>query len=417
MIDVNPCTSELDLLLFSEDVRELIQLRGLLEAQGATVKDARNLDSAWSWMMARHSPPAAVLINLTGSALNESSPAIHFYKVIRKGLSNLATGERFSGWGDDLPVVFLMPHEGLIALEEQLVTRLGVFPDQYQTKPYNAGLEYRKLVNLVTRRNRTASAVSHRGHETTLKAGRLSLSPQQLKVIIDNSAAVELSDRELQLLRILLDAYARREEYVSYEELGRRVLDLEMTEYTEESIISTLRTHKYNLMQKLGAYSREIAIKTARGKGYRLVQDDDTTRLRAAAHAYPSLTFVRTTEHFDDSNVVYTNRFLLRQTITTVGRQESDLLIPLQQVSRRHAKIVEVAEGRWCLSDVGTEGLGSTHGTVLIRAGERTPLGRCGGAVEAHAVELEDGDLIEFGDAVVYRFSLPTGKSSDQCQP
>jgi DNA-binding response OmpR family regulator len=399
-------TTELELLLFSENVRELIQVRGMLEAQGAVVKDARDLASAWDWMLARRSPPAAVLINLTDDVLTESSPAIHFYRVIRKGLSNLATGERFGGWGDDLPVVFLLPHQGLVAIEDQLVTRLGVFADQYQTKPYNPSLEYRKLVNLVSRRNRATPAVAHRMNEGTLKAGRIMLSPQQLKVIIDNSAAVELSDRELQLLRILLDAYARKQEYVSYEELGRSVLDLEMTEYTEESIISTLRTHKYNLMQKIGACSRKIAIKTARGKGYRLIQDDDTTWMRAVAHAHPSLTFVGTTQQFDDSSAVYTSSHFLRQTITTIGRQESDLLIPMQQISRQHAKIVEVAEGRWCLSDVGTDGLGSTHGTVIIRAGERKSIRQGRGCEDAHAIELEDGDLIEFGEAVVYRFSL-----------
>jgi DNA-binding response OmpR family regulator len=413
-MDAELCTPELDLLLFSEDVRELIQLRGLLEAQGAVVKDARNLDSAWSWMMARRSPPAAVLINLAGDALTESSPPVHFYKVIRKGLSNLATGERFRGWDEDLPVVFLLPYEGLIALEEQLVAKLGVFPDQYQTKPYNAPLEYRKLVNLVLRRNKAAPAVAHRTNDATLKAGRITLSPQQLKVVIDNRVAVEVSDRELQLLRMLLDAYARREEFVSYEELGRGVLDLEMNAYTEESIINTLRTHKYNLMQKLGAYSREIAIKTARGRGYRLMQDDDTTRMRTAAHFYPSLTFVRTTQQFDDSNVVYTNNYLLRQTITTIGRQDSDLLIPLQQISRRHAKIVEVSEGRWCLSDVGTEGQGSTHGTTVIRAGERKPIGPRRGAEDVHTIELVEGDLIEFGEAAIYRFSIPHCTSPDQ---
>ena len=411
-MDAKRCTPELDLLLFSDDVRELIQLRRLLEAQGAVVKDARNLDSAWNWMLARRSPPAAVLINLAGDALTESSPPIQFYKVIRKGLSNIATRERFSGWGEDLPVVFLLPYEGMIALEEQLVARLGIFPDQYQTKPYNAALEYRKLINLVSRRNQSAPAVVHRTHNATLKAGRITLSPQQLKVIIDNTAAVEVSDRELQLLRILLDAYARREEYVSYEELGRGVLDLEMTAYTEESIISTLRTHKYNLMQKLGAYSREIAIKTARGRGYKLIQDDDTTRMRAAAHFYPSLTFVQTTQQFDDSNVVYTNNYLLRQAITTIGRQDSDLLIPLQQISRRHAKIVEVSEGRWCLSDVGTEGQGSTHGTTVIRAGERKPIGPHRGAEDVHALELVEDDLIEFGEAVIYRFSTARAEVS-----
>ncbi len=84
------------------------------------------------------------------------------------------------------------------------------------------------------------------------------------------------------------------------------------------------------------------------------------------------------------SGVMANRSYRFHQDVTTVGRTNGcDLVIPGRTVSRRHARLW-FSEGRWYLED-----LGSANGTLVNSVRIYQP------------VELNDGDVINFGDEVV----------------
>tara|TARA_R110002096_G_scaffold143328_1_gene299086 strand:- start:43035 stop:43826 length:792 start_codon:yes stop_codon:yes gene_type:complete len=74
--------------------------------------------------------------------------------------------------------------------------------------------------------------------------------------------------------------------------------------------------------------------------------------------------------------------------ITVVGRDETaDLTVTRGSISRRHAELRRGSEGEWLVADMG-----STNGTYL-------------NDVPIEDAELEDGDHVQFGDAI-FKFVL-----------
>lgn len=74
--------------------------------------------------------------------------------------------------------------------------------------------------------------------------------------------------------------------------------------------------------------------------------------------------------------------------VTVVGRDETaDLTVTRGSISRRHAELRRGSEGEWLVADMG-----STNGTYL-------------NDVPIEDAELEDGDHVQFGDAI-FKFVL-----------
>lgn len=74
--------------------------------------------------------------------------------------------------------------------------------------------------------------------------------------------------------------------------------------------------------------------------------------------------------------------------VTVVGRDETaDLTVTRGSISRRHAELRRGSDGEWLVADMG-----STNGTYL-------------NDVEVEDAELEDGDHVQFGDAI-FKFVL-----------
>ncbi len=78
----------------------------------------------------------------------------------------------------------------------------------------------------------------------------------------------------------------------------------------------------------------------------------------------------------------------LSRDVTVVGRDDAaDLTVTRGSISRRHAELRRGPEGEWMVADMG-----STNGTYL-------------NDVEVDDAELEDGDHVQFGDAI-FKFVL-----------
>lgn len=117
-------------------------------------------------------------------------------------------------------------------------------------------------------------------------------------------------------------------------------------------------------------------------------QDRQTQHEPAGDPAAPMLSWI-------DSDGHVVQRFLPNPPrLYTIGRGISrDVLIANQSVSRSHAVLTPIDDD-WCVEDVG-----STHGTIIERAGVRT------GVTGRHT--LRHGDRMILGDAVVV-FRDPT---------
>ncbi len=83
----------------------------------------------------------------------------------------------------------------------------------------------------------------------------------------------------------------------------------------------------------------------------------------------------------------------LLKDVVVVGREDNaDLTVGRGSISRRHAELRKGPDGEWCVADMG-----STNGTYL-------------NDVEVDDAELEDGDHVQFGDAI-FKFVLADSAS------
>ena len=109
---------------------------------------------------------------------------------------------------------------------------------------------------------RIADTLENRRERYVLQAAGLTLDLAQRRVFLDGHE-LHLSRTEYDLLRFLLDEQPR---VVPYRELTGRVLGVDCE--TDDDATCLLRSHIYNLRNKLKAVGDERMVRTVRNVGY-----------------------------------------------------------------------------------------------------------------------------------------------------
>ena len=217
-------TSRLDVLIYSEDTRDLGHLHDELEARCCFAKNAPSYEHAKRWVLQRKdAPPAAVLINLAGNTCQRDSGAMRLYRMIRQGNPVVNAKERFGGWGLDVPIAFILPHEHRQELEDQLAD-LEIFPDMFFIKPYTIDVLYKRLRAFVEQRRTKNFSKDNESDDHTVTVGGVLISPQHFLAAI-NDEVLALTETEFKFLHVMVSRSDKL--FVSFEELAYNVLERE----------------------------------------------------------------------------------------------------------------------------------------------------------------------------------------------
>lgn len=148
----------------------------------------------------------------------------------------------------NVPVIFLTAKDS----ENDILTGFSLGADDYITKPFSVN-ELTARVKAVLKRSGTARQKSH----TLSKYGEIELDTTRKRIIIDD-ARVELTKKEFQILKLLLENQSK---VFSREEILQSVWggDVIVTDRTVDVNITRLRT-------KLGRHGQYLKNKT--GFGY-----------------------------------------------------------------------------------------------------------------------------------------------------
>ena len=145
--------------------------------------------------------------------------------------------------------------------DDDRVLGLEAGADDYLAKPFVA----RELVLRIQAILRRLDQPRSRDAGSAIQAGPLTIEPSKERAQLDG-ASLPLTGAELRILELLA---SRPGEIVSREELTQIALGRELSPYDR-----ALDTHISHLRNKLGkASSPQIAIRSVRGAGYRLVID------------------------------------------------------------------------------------------------------------------------------------------------
>lgn len=131
--------------------------------------------------------------------------------------------------------------------------------DDYLVKPFDLR-ELKVRIEALHRR----SVV----RKDSIRAGAMTFDRGTLTLALDGGSSVELSSSGAMIFEALIRRYPS---FVSYEEL---MADLSIKD--REVDAHTLRTHVYNLRRLLKVEFGVEFIRTVRGRGYRLIQPDET---------------------------------------------------------------------------------------------------------------------------------------------
>lgn len=154
----------------------------------------------------------------------------------------------------DVPILFLSSRDD----EIDRILGLEIGGDDYVTKPFSPR-ELVARVNVILRRAQTAQKPD--ASDTRLQHGRLSLFPQQHKVLWDG-AAVSLTATEFAMLRLLIRQPLR---VFSRDAIMQSAYDNNV--YVSDR---TIDSHIRHIRQKLAEAGCASAIETVHGVGYQL---------------------------------------------------------------------------------------------------------------------------------------------------
>lgn len=154
----------------------------------------------------------------------------------------------------DVPILFLSSRDD----EIDRILGLEIGGDDYVTKPFSPR-ELVARVNVILRRSHTAPKPD--ASDTRLQHGRLSLFPQQHKVLWDG-AAVSLTATEFAMLRLLIRQPLR---VFSRDAIMQSAYDNNV--YVSDR---TIDSHIRHIRQKLAEAGCASVIETVHGVGYQL---------------------------------------------------------------------------------------------------------------------------------------------------
>jgi DNA-binding response OmpR family regulator len=160
------------------------------------------------------------------------------------------------GQGLLLPILVLTARDGL----EDTVGGLDLGADDYLTKPFRLPEISARLRALVRR--------SHARADPVLRLGELTMD-QARRCAAVGGLALEFSPREWALLEQLMLAAPR---VVPKTRLLEQVLG-----WDGESTLNAIEVHVSRIRQKLAVAGAGVALRTVRGLGYRIEQDDGDT--------------------------------------------------------------------------------------------------------------------------------------------
>jgi DNA-binding response OmpR family regulator len=171
----------------------------------------------------------------------------------RDGLSVL---KEFRSYGFEAPVMFLTATISPMDLVEVLDSGA----DDYLTKPFSTDELLAKLRALARRKNKDLT-------DNTIRTTEFILDPMKRQVTAKNGA-ISLTPRESQVLEILMQNYGR---VISKERILEKVWG-----YNTKIDVANVDLFIHFLRKKL----KTSSIRTARGLGYYMLDDQDTTENR-----------------------------------------------------------------------------------------------------------------------------------------
>ncbi|MEZ4713875.1 MAG: winged helix-turn-helix domain-containing protein [Caldilineaceae bacterium] len=174
------------------------ELKNQLEAQTFSIHCCRSLDEGSIWSSRRqHHPPDAAIIDIPGERSSQSMNAFKFYDFVRRGGWIASLQQRFTGWGEGIPVLMLVDEQKRLEVEERMFA-LGVQPDRIDYKPYRISILTNKLNSLFP----PAAENEDTPSTSILHIRSMVIDPENETVMV-NSQNIKLSQLEFQLLHYM----------------------------------------------------------------------------------------------------------------------------------------------------------------------------------------------------------------------
>ena len=200
-----------------------------------------------------HAADGLTGVDLAGNACYDAV----ILDLMLPGLDGLGILRRMRAQSDGTPVLFLTAR----AEPASVITLLNAGADDYLTKPFDLG----ELIARVKALVRRGKGVAH----PDLRVGDLVMNTLE-QTVSRGQRQIELSPTEYRVLEYLMH---RPRVIVSKKELLEHLYD-----YNWEHHSNVIEAHLSNLRKKLDGAARVPSIETLRGRGYRLILEQETPR-------------------------------------------------------------------------------------------------------------------------------------------
>lgn len=395
--------SKCQVLIFAEEDKLLGHALQQQLTDGAWwVEYCTRFEDVLTWVFQhRHHPPDVVLIDVPATRSSESMNAFKAYGYLRNGGWVAALGQRFAGWGEEVPIFMLIDLEQRFEVEERMYT-LGVQPDRIDYKPYHP----QNLLNKLNTLTKRGTAVHHVTEESaTLRVRSLVVDTAQERVLLAGEQ-LKLSQLEYRLLHYLtsrLDLPLTREQLLAdiwgitgVDALNNRNVDVYIGKLRKKLINSDCA----DLIER-GRNGTYLLKSTPLYTDHTLPEKVTNEVPTAPRQPVNTARLIRESQepHLPKTITLQDNTAHSLRVGLKIGRnsQQCEIVLHDQRISRLHATIF-AAQGQFYLRDER-----STGHTYLKHKGEQNT--EPNQLIPHTAVPLTDGDLVCF-NTVAYRFDF-----------
>jgi DNA-binding response OmpR family regulator len=128
--------------------------------------------------------------------IQKREPDLIILDVMMPYLNGFEFSAKLRSEGYDTPLIFMTAHDTI----EAKLQGFNMGADDYICKPYN----HQELIARVQAVMRRIKKYARSGNQN-LRQGRIELQPAELKVIIDGQTSIDLTPKEMQVLRMLMN--------------------------------------------------------------------------------------------------------------------------------------------------------------------------------------------------------------------